>query len=240
MISNPITGANYVLKGLRLINKPGVRSFVIVPLLINTLLFTALIWFLSGQFGELVDQWTPSLPDWLSWLSWLLWLLFGTAILIILFFSFTILANLIGAPFNSYLSAAVELHLTGSSPESETRGVFTEIMNSLSGELKKIMYFILWSIPLIVITFIPVINVISPLLWAIFGAWMMSIEYADYPLGNRGLSFPEIKTTLRQKSILSLGFGGMVMLISLIPVFNFLIMPVAVIGATIMRIEQFK
>ena len=240
MISNPITGANYVLKGWRLLNKPGIRPYVIIPLLINTLLFAGLIWFLSGQFGELVNQWIPELPDWLSWLSWILWLFFSITILVVLFFTFTILANLIGAPFNSYLSAAVELHLTGSSPESENRGVLTEIKNSLFGELKKIVYFILWSIPLVIITFIPVVNVISPLLWALFGAWMMTVEYADYPLGNNGLSFPEIKTTLRQKSILSLGFGGMVMFTSLIPVFNFFIMPAAVIGATIMRVEQFK
>ncbi|MDH5571127.1 MAG: EI24 domain-containing protein, partial [Gammaproteobacteria bacterium] len=151
MISNPITGASYVLKALPLLNKPGIRAYVIIPLLINTLLFAGLIWFLSGQFGDLVNQWTPELPDWLSWLSWLLWLLFGITILVVLFFSFTILANLIGAPFNSYLAAAVEHHLTGSKPASANINILTEVMNSLSGEMKKIIYFILWAVPLFII-----------------------------------------------------------------------------------------
>ena len=38
--------------------------------------------------------------------------------------------------------------------------------------------------------------------------------------------------------MLSLGFGGAVMLATLIPLFNFLVMPVAVAGATALRVEQ--
>ncbi|MCW9024444.1 MAG: sulfate transporter CysZ [Gammaproteobacteria bacterium] len=239
MISNPVTGANYIFKALPLLNKPGIRPYVILPLLINTFLFAGLIWFLSGQFGQLVEQWMPNLPDWLSWLSWIIWFLFGITILVILFFSFTLLANLVGAPFNSYLSSAVENYLTGNKPETGL-SLFTEVKKSLAGELKKILYFVLWAIPLFIISLIPGINFFSPFLWALFGAWMMSIEYADYPLGNAGLNFPEIRQTLRQKSILSLGFGGMVMLVSVIPLFNFMIMPVAVIAATIMHVDQFK
>ena len=41
MISNPVTGAGYFFRGLSLINKPGVRRFVIVPLLINILIGAA-------------------------------------------------------------------------------------------------------------------------------------------------------------------------------------------------------
>ncbi len=239
MISNPLTGASYVMTGLRLINQPGIRTFVIIPLLINSLLFAGLIWFLGNEFSSLIDSWLPGLPDWLSWLSGLLWLLFAVVILIVLFFGFTLLANLVGAPFNSLLSAAVEKHLTGHAPAADSDSFIQTLSKSLSGELKKILYFALWAIPLFILGFIPALNLFTPPLWLLFGAWMMSIEYADYPLGNQGLSFPEIRRRLREKALLSLGFGGTVMLASMIPVFNFLIMPVAVAGATAMRVEQF-
>ena len=239
MISNPLTGAAYVLKGLRLINQPGIRSFVIIPLLINSLLFTGLFWFLGNEFSSLLDSWLPSLPDWLSWLSSLLWLLFAIVILVILFFGFTVLANLVGAPFNSYLSAAVEKQLSGHAPAADTDNFILVLKKSLSGELKKILYFALWAIPLFILSFIPALNLFTPPLWLLFGAWMMGIEYADYPLGNQGLTFPDIRRKLREKTLLSLGFGGAVMLASMIPVFNFLIMPAAVAGATAMRVEQF-
>ncbi|HEB85699.1 MAG TPA: sulfate transporter CysZ, partial [Gammaproteobacteria bacterium] len=59
MISNPLSGAAYVAKGLRLINRPSIRPFVIIPLLINSLLFAALIWFLGNEFSNLLDSWLP-------------------------------------------------------------------------------------------------------------------------------------------------------------------------------------
>jgi len=239
-MTNPITGANYFLRGLSLIRQPGVKRFVIIPLLINALIFTLLLWFISAYIGEFIDWLTPSLPDWLAWLSWLIWLLFAVSGGIILFFTFTILANLVGAPFNSYLSAAVEKHLTGQRPAAGNRPLSEEIVYALGGELRKLLYFLMWGVPLLIASMIPALNLIAPVLWAFFGAWMLAIEYADYPLGNCGLAFPEIRKKLSQKKFLSLGFGGAVMLGTMIPLFNFLVMPVAVAGATAMRVEQFK
>ncbi|TDY02614.1 sulfate transporter CysZ [Thiohalophilus thiocyanatoxydans] len=239
MISNPFTGASYLLRGLSLIGKPGVKRHVVIPLIINILIFAGLIWLLAAQFEVLLAWLMPTLPDWLAWLDSLLWFIFVITTGIAVFFSFTVLANLVGSPFNSFLSAAVEKNLTGRSPISEA-GVFEETVKALTGEVKKMLLFAGIAIVLVVITLIPVINLVAPVLWVIFSAWMLSIEYLDYPLGNQGLSFPDIRRVIRQKRFLSLGFGGAVMLATLIPVLNFLVMPVAVAGATALRIEQFN
>lgn len=239
MISNPFAGAGYLFRGLGLINQPGVKRHVIIPLIINIVIFAGLIWLLASQFEVLVEWLMPTLPDWLSWLEGILWFLFVITTGIAVFFSFSILANLVGSPFNSFLSAAVEKHLTGSSPISEV-SFMEETVKALSGEIKKLLLFAVIAIALLIVSLIPVINLASPVLWIIFSAWMLSIEYLDYPLGNQGKSFPEIRRTIQQKRFLTLGFGGMVMLATLIPVFNFLVMPVAVAGATALRIEQFN
>jgi len=238
MISNPVTGAGYFFKGLSLLNKPGVRRFVIMPLLINVLIFAGLIWLSADQFGGFIDWMTPSLPDWLLWLTWLLWLVFGLMAFIVLFFGFSILANLVGAPFNSYLAGAVEKHLTGQALPETGKSFWQDVVEAILGELKKILYYLLWAIPLLIIGFIPGINLLAPVLWAVFGAWMLSLEYTDYPLGNYGLTFPAIRRKISEQRMLSLGFGAAVMLATLIPLFNFLVMPVAVAGATAMRVEQ--
>lgn len=238
MISNPVTGAGYFFKGLSLLNKPGVRRFVIIPLLINVLIFAGLIWLSADQFGGFIDWMTPTLPDWLLWLTWLLWLIFGLVAFIVLFFGFSILANLVGAPFNSYLAAAVEKYLTGQAPPETGKSVWQDILEAILGELKKILYYLLWAIPLLILNFIPGINLLSPILWAVFGAWMLSLEYTDYPLGNYGLTFSAIRRKISEQRMMSLGFGGAVMLATLIPLFNFLVMPVAVAGATALRVEQ--
>ena len=153
-------------------------------------------------------------------------------------FGFTLLANLVGAPFNSYLAAAVEKHLTGQPIPDSGKSIGQDIVEGVLGELKKILYYLMWAIPLFIISFIPGINLLSPLLWALFGAWMLSLEYTDYPLGNHGLTFPTIRQKIREQRMLSLGYGGAVMLATLIPLFNFLVMPVAVAGATALRVEQ--
>jgi len=238
MISNPVTGAGYFFKGLSLLNKPGVRRFVIMPLLINILIFAGLIWLSADRFGGFIDWMTPSLPDWLLWLTWLLWLVFGLMAFIVLFFGFSILANLVGAPFNSYLAGAVEKYLTGQALPETGKSLWQDVVDALLGELKKILYYLLWAIPLVIINFIPGINLLAPVLWAVFGAWMLSLEYTDYPLGNYGLTFPAIRRKISEHRMLSLGFGGAVMLATLIPLFNFLVMPVAVAGATALRVEQ--
>ena len=238
MISNPVTGAGYFFKGLSLLNKPGVRRFVIMPLLINILIFSGLIWLSADRFGGFIDWMTPSLPDWLLWLTWLLWLVFGLMAFIVLFFGFSILANLVGAPFNSYLAGAVEKYLTGQALPETGKSLWQDVVEAILGELKKILYYLLWAIPLLIIGFIPGINLLAPVLWAVFGAWMLSLEYTDYPLGNYGLTFPAIRRKISEQRMLSLGFGGAVMLATLIPLFNFLVMPVAVAGATALRVEQ--
>lgn len=238
-MSNPVLGATYVLKGLSLITKPGVKRHVIVPLLVNILIFTGLVWLLADQFDRLIDMFLPTLPEWLAWLSYLLWLLFAIMAIIMVFFTFTFVANLIGSPFNPFLSAAVERHLTGKQPES-LKSFGEELRGAILGELRKWAYFALWAIPLLIITFVPLVNLAAPFLWFIFGAWMLSIEYMDYPLGNYGLAFPEIRKKIAEKRLLSLGFGSAATVATMIPILNFLVMPVAVAGATAMRVEQYS
>ncbi len=238
MISRLVTGTGYFLAGLALINKPRLRRFVVVPLLINTLIFAGLIWFSVDRFGVLIDWLIPRLPDWLAWLTWLIWLVFGLMASIIVFFSFSVVANLIGAPFNGVLSEAVERHLTGESTGSAHRSGWLDIVHGVAGELGKLAYFLMWAVPLLLLGVVPIVNLLAPALWVVVGAWMLALEYIDYPLGNRGLGFPAVRKAMAGHRALGLGFGGAVMLATLIPVVNFLVMPAAVAGATAMRLQE--
>jgi CysZ protein len=82
---NPIIGAGYLLRGLKLITQSGIRRYVVLPLAINTLLFALLIWYGASRFNSFID-WL--LPAWLEWLEWLLWPLFAVSALLILFCTF--------------------------------------------------------------------------------------------------------------------------------------------------------
>src|SRR5918992_14665 len=100
-------GGRYAARGSGLITQPGIRRYVIVPLLINFALFGAAIWYGASQFEALLD-WL--LPNWLEWARWILWPLFAASALLVVFYAFTLIANLIGAPFNGLLAEKLEAH----------------------------------------------------------------------------------------------------------------------------------
>jgi CysZ protein len=77
-------------------------------------------------------------------------------------------------------------------------------------------------------------------LWIVFGSWLLSLEYFDYPMGNHDIVFDEQKRLLRERRGIALGFGGVVMIMTSIPIINFFTMPLAVAGATLLWVEQFQ
>ncbi|MCK4706651.1 MAG: sulfate transporter CysZ, partial [Gammaproteobacteria bacterium] len=165
---NYLKGFSNGFSGFNLIFLPGIRRFVIIPLIINIGLFSAAIYLLSQK----MDEWIQSLlPSWLSWLEWLIWPLFAVTALLFVFYSFTLLANLIAAPFNSLLAARVEAHLNGKPVEQiNTEKLWKLVLRSFASEIHKLIYFIMWLIPLIILTLTPGLNLIAPIAWFIFTA----------------------------------------------------------------------
>jgi len=241
-MSNPFAGFGYFIRGLGLIFRPGLRRYVAIPLLINITLFAGLLWFGAGQFEAFMDWLMPELPEWLQWLEGVFWVLFGISALLILFFTFSLLANLVGGPFNGLLAEAVEFHLTGQRPDSAGgwKKMLSELLPTFIDEIKKLLHMGLWSLPFLALFVVPVVNVIAPFTWLAFSAWMLAVEYNDYPMGNHGLRADEQKQQLGSKRLMTLGFGSAVTLATLTPLLNFLVMPAAVAGATAMWVERFR
>ena len=248
MIGNFLLGLSALKSGFALIRVKGIRRFVVIPILVNVIVFIGLGWLLSGLFGELLSgiSWLHPDPD--SWLGWLadkflvlIWIIFGAAVLIIFTYTFSLVANLIAAPFNSLLAQKVEAHL-GGTLEHDSGDSFSHILKSLShilrSEIGKVLYLLFWIIPVLLLYVIPGINILAPFVSFLFGAWMLSLEYADYPMGNNGYLFGQIKKTMRANRNMALGFGSAVTLLTAIPVINLIAMPVAVAGATSLWVER--
>lgn len=240
MKGNPFRGAGYLLRGAGMLNTPGLRTFVLIPLLVNIVLFVGAIWLLVDQFDVWVDYWMSQLPGWLSFLDWLMWPLFAALVLIVVYYSFTLVANFIAAPFNGLLAEKVELRLRGKTNGVDGWGELLKMVpQALGRELSKLRYYLPRVLLILVITFIPGLNLFSPIIWFLFGAWMMSIQYCDYPMDNNRVSFNQMKVLLKSHRLTALGFGGLVQLGMLIPVVNLILMPTAVVGATIYWVEEY-
>ncbi len=238
--NNPVTGATYFLRGMSLITRKGVKRYVIIPLLINVVLFGFAIYFGWGQLAIFIAWLEGLLPGWLDWLTWLLIPLFVVAALLIIFFAFALLGNVIAAPFNGLLAEAVEKNLTGRAPDSGggLGKLAKDAAASIASELRKLTYFAVRALPLLILFLIPIVNIAAPFLWFLFSAWMLAVEYADYPMGNHGLTFPRQRKILGRRRLLSLGFGSIMALVLLVPGLNFLVIPAGVAGATAMWVDQ--
>ena len=225
--NNPAYAINCFFKGLKMLTQPGIRQFLIIPLLINLLLYTIILVWGYYSVTDLVEQF---IPDWLGWLSWLIWPLFFISFFAIGFFTFTLLANLIAAPFYSKLAAKTVAILNG---QLDVEIDDQPIMKSVLSEFKRIMYLLLRALPLLILFIIPGINILAPLLWMLFAAWSMALEYMAYPLENKGLLFPEQRRTAKSVRMGALCFGGLVVFGLSIPVINIVVPPAAVIAATL-------
>ncbi len=235
-----LSGPQYLGEGLKLVLSPGLRLFVLLPLAINTLLFIGLIALAMQQFGGWVETFMPSLPSWLSFLEYIIWPLFVLLVLVIMFFTFTMLANIIAAPFNGFLAEKVEVVVRGRDdfPPFSWGELMAMVPRTLGRELRKLAYFLPRAIPLLILTFIPGLNLIAAPLWILFGVWMMAVQYIDYPADNNKLGWNEMLAWLREKRWQSLGFGGATYLALMIPFVNILVMPAAVAGATLFWVRE--
>jgi CysZ protein len=199
---------------------------------------SALIYFGGGYLIDKIQGLVDWLPSWLSWLYWLILPIAALTLISITVYFFSAVLNLIASPFNGLLSEAVETKITGAVIPDEPIGQL--ISRTLQRELKKLGYFIPRYLGLLVISFIPVVNVVSPLLWFVFGAWVLTLQYLDYALDNNGHSFADLHNALKLQPLTTLGFGFVVALGLMIPIVNLFVMPAAVCGATLYWSEQIK
>lgn len=218
-----------VFKSVTILFKPELRRYVLIPLFINIALFSVTVYYLFTVFSSWLES---LLPSWLDWLNWIIMPLFSLTIMISVFYTFTIIANIIAAPFNSLLSEKYEQLLRGHIETDDDENISQLVTRTLAAELKKISYIILWFIPLLIITVIPVVNLISPFLWVVFAIWMLSLEYLDYPMANHNLRFPQVKQTAHQQKGMTLGLGSGLFILTSIPLLNFIAIPAGVLAAT--------
>ena len=250
MIADFFSSARFLGRGLHLIQQPGLRRFVAIPLTINIVIFAGMI-FLGYHYYSMVIDWLT--PDWLAgwednwWVGWaigiiefFLWMIFGAAVLIIVTYTFALIANFIAAPFNSLLAEKVEHHLKGTLDQSNESisHILASIPKTLASELHKLAYLLIWMLPLLLLQFVPLLQLAAPVAWFAFGAWMLALEYLDYPMGNHNYRFGQIKAYMKSRRGLALGFGGGVTLMTVVPIVNLVAMPIAVAGATAMWVER--
>lgn len=235
MSGSIIAGATYLTRGFRLLLHPALRRFVLVPIFVNLLLFIILTTLLIQQFAQLLDFMMIYLPSWLGFLAWIILALLALFVVLVYGYSFSLITNVIAAPFYGFLAERAEELVTGKRLEGET--LLEMIPRTMLRELRKVWYFLWRGLVVLLLAFIPLVG---PLIAAFWAAWSMSIQYSDYAADNHQRPFHGLRRSLRRRAQSSMGFGVLVMLGMMVPLLNILVIPAAVIGGTLFWLEELQ
>lgn len=229
MKGNPLTGAWFVVRGAMRMGEPGLRRFVALPLLFNAVLMIVATWWLTHIVAA-------QIPTWLQWLYWAIVPIAFILLTLTFAYFFSTVLMVLSSPFNGFLSEQVE-RKSGTDFPAETLTAL--VVRTSKRELIKLRYLLPRYLLLLILSCIPVVNLITPLLWFVFGSWVLALQYTDYSFDNHQHSFNDTKQVLRENVFTALGFGALVSLLMAIPLLNWFVMPAAVIGATMMRQQCF-
>ena len=214
---------------------PPLYKFIIMPFLINTLTFSMVVYWGFGFFQDLVMSRIPQGEAW-YWLI-LNYFLIAVAILIVLvlvFFTFAAVGNLIDSPFNDLLSEKTEYLLTGKNDEQpfSLSVCVRDAGQVMLTEMKKISVFLFGMVVLLLLHFIPVIGTFTyPVLSICWTIFFLVMDYTGYVFFRKRLSFKIQRQTILKNASMMSGFGTGLFCVLTIPFFQFLCIPLGVVGA---------
>jgi CysZ protein len=232
-------GFSYSLRAARFFgHKPQLLKYLIIPFLINLLVFTITVYFGLDLFQGMFEIYAPSTEIWygiiLYYLAWTIALLLTT---VVVFFSFTVFGNLIASPFNELLSERTEALIVGAQPGEcfSLRRFWKDSKSAIIVEIKKITVFVICMLLLFGINFIPGIGsliyaVLAPALTLFF----LVVEYMAFVLMRKQLSFTAQRRYIFKRPVLMIGFACGIFCLLAIPFVQFFCIPLAVVGATLL------
>jgi CysZ protein len=124
------------------------------------------------------------------------------------------------------------------SPDGDMLDIAKDLPRTISREWQKLTYYVPRALGFFIILW--VLPVIGQIIWFLFIAWMMAIQYKDYPFDNHKISFERMKIMLNENKRVSYSFGITVAIFSMIPIINLVVMPVAICGATALWVDYYR
>lgn len=232
-------GFSYPLRAIRLFRQqPGLLKYLMIPFSINFVVFSATVYFGLDLFQSMLNTYAPSTEAWygvlLYYFAWILAMLLST---VLIFFTFTVVGNLIASPFNELLSERVENNVRGMMPEQPftMKRFWQDAIYAVGTELKKITIFALCMILLFGINFIPglgapIYAILAPALTLFF----LVVEYMAFVLMRKHMTFKEQRSYVFKHPVMMLGYACAVFVLLAVPFVQFFCIPLAVVGATLL------
>jgi len=240
-LNNFVYGFFYPFKCIKLFFiYPKLIAYSIVPMVINLIIYGTIFYFtfqwITGKANDSIDISNTNflieiIKTFLKVFTFLL-------VILVCYFLFIIFGGIVAAPFNERISRLVEIKFFHHRTSNELPFLKDAVI-SIKEELKKVLFYLSVLIPLFFINFIPMIgSTISIVVGTPFSFFYNALDYLDYPMTRSMRTFRQKLQVVDSQRSLSLGFGCMAFLLTVIPVVNVLMNPLLVAAGTSLYHEK--
>ena len=239
-MKNIIIGMKAYLGAFHLISRLKLWKFFIVPMVISVVVAIVIAAFAYG-LSDAIGDYIASLWQWDSGREMFTLLsTFISALLIIaiglVLYKHTIMA--LSAPFMSPVSEKIECYFMGHTAQQRSTSFKEQLIRGLRVNFRNLFREIFFTLPILLLGFIPVLGFLSTLLLFVVQAYYAGFGNMDYTL-ERHFTYRESITFVKQHKGLAIGNGIVFMLFLLIPVIGvILVLPLSVTAATMTTIEK--
>ena len=144
----------------------------------------------------------------------------------------------LSSPFMSPVSEKIEEYYTGQPAEKRIKASFAQqLARSIRLGLRNLSKELLYTLPILLLKFIPVVNIFSTALLFMVQAYYAGFGNMDYTL-ERHFSYKESVAFIRKNRGLAIGNGIGFLLLLFIPVIGvILVLPLSVTSASVIAVD---
>lgn len=243
MIKNIISGIKAYFGAFSLISKLKLWKYFAIPMIIS--LVTAIAVFgsaygLSDNIGAFISKiwiWDWGHDTFTSISNFI----GGLIVVVIGLILFKHIIMALSAPFMSPVSEKIETHFTGNPSHSHRDTTFMQqLLRGIRINGRNLIMELLITIPILLLKFIPIVNIFSTLLLFMVQAYYAGFGNMDYTL-ERHFQYKDSLQFVRKHRGLAIGNGIVFILFLLIPIIGvILVLPLSVTAATLKTVDALK
>jgi len=247
MLKNILKGIQAYTGAYGLISKLGLWKYFGIPILISVvtaILIGVTAYGLSDNVSDWILSFFPSLNNPDSWIKNILSFISGLIILVFGLIVYKHIIMALSAPFMSPVSEKIERHLLGLGPKDKhihrNTSFQEQLWRGIRINVRNLLKELLLTIPILLISFIPLIGFISTILLFLVQAYYAGFGNMDYTL-ERHFKYRESINFVGKHKGIAIGNGIVFMLFLLIPVIGIiLVLPLSVTAASTKTVELLK
>lgn len=240
MFKNIFKGLQAYSRALNLLSRLKLWKYFVIPIAISILVAIAIFaaaYGLSDNIGSFISrvwiwEWGKETFETIgTFIGGLIIIVIG-----IILYKHIIMA--LAAPFMSPVSERIEAHLLGKTAVKKSEASFQALLwRGIRINTRNLFKELLLTLPLLLLKFIPIVNIFSTLLLFLLQAYYAGFGNMDYTLERHYLYKDSVRFVQKNRGI-AIGNGIVFLLLLLIPVVGvILVLPLSVTASTISTVD---